>query len=194
MSMAYIIGDKIIEDNKDLIKEIHDRGFGELQGDLLLLAPVETLYLAEAKKINIVKEGGREGGKEGAKQSSKAASKKKASPQKTYDMAALFNEFKKWDQEIAVKYYVYRDLRKKGYVARTGLKFGTYFRVYEKGIRVGEGHSHWLVHPIREEQKNSIYDLARAIRLAHSVRKKLLWAVVDSEGDVTYYKMERMQP
>ena len=55
MSMAYIIGDKIIEDNKDLIREIHTRGFGELQGELLLLAPVESLYLAETKKINIVK-------------------------------------------------------------------------------------------------------------------------------------------
>jgi tRNA-intron endonuclease len=183
--MAYIIGDKIIEDDKEQIKAFHERGFGEMHGETLLLAPVEALYLTEIKKIGITK---------GEKEVVKGASKKEGKVQKTYDIGALFNEFKKGDKEIAVKYYVYRDLRKKGYVARTGLKYGTYFRVYEKGIRVGEGHSHWLVHPIQEHQKISIYEIARAIRLAHSVRKKMLWAVVDSEGDVTYYKMERMIP
>jgi len=177
-----MIGDKIIEDDKEMIKAFHDRGFGDIHGNTLLLAPVEALYLTEIRKLSI------------PKGTSKAASGKAGKPQKMHEIASLFNEFKKWDKEIAVKYYVYRDLRKKGYVARTGLKYGTYFRVYEKGIRVGEGHSHWLVHPIQEHEKTSIYEVARAVRLAHSVRKKMLWAVVDSEGDVTYYKMERMIP
>jgi tRNA-intron endonuclease len=180
--MAQLIGDKILEEDKEMIKAFHDRGFGDIHGNTLLLAPVEALYLTEIGKLSI------------PKGTSKPVSEKARKPQKTHDIASLFNELKKWDKEIAVKYYVYRDLRKKGYVARTGLKYGTYFRVYEKGIRVGEGHSHWLVHPIQEHEKTSIYEVARAIRLAHSVRKKMLWAVVDSEGDVTYYKMERMQP
>ena len=180
--MAQLIGDKIIEDDKEMIKAFHDRGFGDIHGNTLLLAPVEALYLTEIRKLSI------------PKSTQKTGSGKACKPQKMHEVASLFNELKKWDKEIAVKYYIYRDLRKKGYVVRTGLKYGAYFRVYEKGIRVGEGHSHWLVHPIQEHEKTSIYEVARAVRLAHSVRKKMLWAVVDSEGDVTYYKMERMQP
>jgi tRNA-intron endonuclease len=176
--MAHIFGSTIIEDEKEQINAFHERGFGEIHGENLVLAPVEAIYLTEIKKIAI----------------SKGAQEKKGKPQKTHDIVSLFNEFKKLDKEIAIKYYIYRDLRKRGYVVRTGLKYGTYFRVYEKGIRVGEGHSHWLVQPIQEHQKTSIYEIARSIRLAHSVRKKILWAVVDSEGGVTYYKMERIIP
>jgi tRNA-intron endonuclease len=179
--MATIVGDRIIEDDQKQILEFHERGFGEIHGGLLALAPVEAIYLTEIKKISIIKEGNEP--RKGA-----------AGSKKTYGVISLFTELKKHDKEIATKYYVYRDLRKRGYVVRTGLKFGTYFRVYEKGIRVGEGHSQWLVHPIQEQKQTSIYELARAVRLSHSVRKKMLWAVVDSEGDVTYYKIERIIP
>ena len=179
--MATIVGDRIIEDDPKQIQEFHDRGFGQVRSGLLVLAPVEAIYLTEIKKVSIMKEGD-------------VPRKGEAGSKKTYDIMSLFTELKKHDKEIATKYYVYRDLRKRGYVVRTGLKFGTYFRVYEKGIRVGEGHSHWLVHPIQEQKQTSIYEFARAVRLSHSVRKKMLWAVVDSEGDVTYYKIERIIP
>jgi len=179
--MATIVGDRIIEDDQKQIQEFHERGFGEIRGGLLVFAPVEAIYLTEIKKISIMRD--ENGPRKGA-----------AGSKKTYDVISLFTELKKHDKEIATKYYVYRDLRKRGYVVRTGLKFGTYFRVYEKGIRVGEGHSQWLVHPIQEQKRTSIYELARAVRLSHSVRKKMLWAVVDSEGDVTYYKIERIIP
>jgi hypothetical protein len=36
--------------------------------------------------------------------------------------------------------------------------------------------------------------LISAVRLAHSVRKDMLFAVVDDEGDVTYYSLSRERP
>lgn len=169
--MAFIVGTKIFEDDKKTIDALSERGFGDPSGSTLVLAPVEALYLSEKKKISI------NDGK---------TSKKKLS------FTSLMQKLKKEDKEIGMKYLVYNDLRSKGYVVRTGLKYGTHFRAYEKGVRVGEGHSHWLIQPITEEWKTSIYELAGSIRLAHSVRKKMIWAVVDSEGDITYYKLERM--
>ena len=168
--MATLLGSHVIETNKKNILAFLERGFGEKEEDYLVLSPLEALYLSEVKKIK-VKEG-----------------------RNVFSFEKLLEIFKKLDKNILMKYFVYSDLRKNGYIVRTGLKYGSYFRVYEKGIRVGEGHSHWLVQPISENWKTSIYEIARAIRLAHSVRKKMIWAVVDSEGDITYYKIERILP
>ena len=45
----------------------------------------------------------------------------------------LIKKFKKIDKKIQLKYPVFKDLREKGYVVKTALKFGAEFRVYEKG-------------------------------------------------------------
>lgn len=168
--MALLSGSFVIEMDKKNSERINEHGFGELEDDKLILAPVEALYLVEKKKIT-VKMGG-----------------------KILSFEKLLEHFKKRDKEIYIKYAVFQNLRMKGYVARTGLKYGTYFRVYEKGIRLGEERSIWLVRPVREGWKTDTSGFAKSIRLAHSVRKKMIWAVVDAEGEITYYKLEKMVP
>jgi tRNA-intron endonuclease len=93
-----------------------------------------------------------------------------------------------------LKYLTYSDLRSRGYLVKTGLKFGAHFRVYARGEAPGETHSAYLVHAIPESHKFTSTELARAVRLAHSVRKNILFAVVDDEGDITYYSIARETP
>jgi len=82
---------------------------------------------------------------------------------------------------------------------KTGFKFGAHFRVYEKGVRIKRGpkapfeHTKWVVHAIKEEDRFSYPELSRAVRLAQNIRAKMLWAVVDSENDVTYYQVTRIK-
>jgi tRNA-intron endonuclease len=153
--------------------QLYQRGFyGKLlSGGRLQLAPVEALYLLDRGKITITDEGG---GQVGAKE--------------------LLRKFSKKDPELPLKHVVYSDLRSRGYILKTGLKFGAHFRVYARGEGPGEAHSKFLVHAVPEGIKLTPTDLARAVRLAHSVRKKILWAVVDDEGDVTYYALTRERP
>lgn len=100
----------------------------------------------------------------------------------------------KRDPELMLKYAVYADLRSRGYIVKTGLKFGAHFRVYDRGEKPGETHSKYIVHAIPEGCKFTPAELARAVRLAHSVRKSMLFAVVDDEGDVTYYSLTHERP
>ncbi len=85
-------------------------------------------------------------------------------------------------------------------MVRSGLKYGTHFRVYERGVRPKKGvrapweHAKYLVHAISEGQTYAVPELARFVRLAHSVKKKLWLAIVDGEGDVTYYQIIRVTP
>ncbi|MEM2086776.1 MAG: tRNA-intron lyase [Archaeoglobaceae archaeon] len=73
------------------------------------------------------------------------------------------------------KYRVYKDLKHKGFVVKTGFKFGSDFRIYRK-IESAEDlpHSEFLVWIVNTDITPR--ELARAVRLSNSVRKKLIIA------------------
>ena len=150
-----------------------ERGyFGKSLGEgRVQLAPVEALYLVERGKLKVQDESGAE-----------------------IPFEKLFTLFTQTDPDLPLKYAVYSDLRSKGYIVRTGLKFGAHFRVYERGDKPGEAHSKYIVQAVPEWIKLTPTDFARGVRLARSVRKGMLFGVVDDEGDVTYYSLSREKP
>lgn len=74
-------------------------------------------------------------------------------------------------------YEVYKDLRGRGYVVKSGLKFGSTFAVYEHGP--GIDHAPFLVHILPYEERLDPLEIIRAGRLSHSVRKKFVIAAVE---------------
>lgn len=78
-------------------------------------------------------------------------------------------------------YEVYSDWREKGFVVKTGFKFGSHFRVYFPGASPAKGaewlHSRHVLHVFPRRSKLLISEWARAIRLAHSVKKTFILAV-----------------
>ena len=87
------------------------------------------------------------------------------------------------DKKIDTKYSVFKDMRKKGHILKTALKFGADFRAYEKGKMPGEEHAKWLVFSEKETGKFSWSEFSAKNRVAHSTKKILLLAIVDEEGD-----------
>lgn len=98
------------------------------------------------------------------------------------------------DKHIYSYYLVYSDLRTRGYIIKTGFKYGSDFRIYERGHAPGDGHSSFLVKILSEEQEIKVRDFSSYVRVAHGVRKTLLLAVVDDEYDITYYNVEWTRP
>ena len=89
-------------------------------------------------------------------------------------------------------YRVYRDLRERGYVVRSGLKYGADFAVYERGP--GLEHAPYLVHVEPSAESIDPLEVVRAGRLSHSVRKDFILAVVASGGDVVYLLFSWSKP
>jgi len=74
---------------------------------------------------------------------------------------------------------VYEWLRDAGVVPKTGFKFGADFRTYAEVASVDElGHSEYLVRALSAGHEFEPRDLALDIRLAHGVRKEMLFAIV----------------
>jgi len=70
----------------------------------------------------------------------------------------------------------------------------------QRGVGVKRGpkeageHTKWIVFSVPEDYRCSFTELSRAVRLAHSIRARMLWAIVDNEDDVTYYSITRLKP
>jgi tRNA-intron endonuclease len=92
------------------------------------------------------------------------------------------------DPEFRSKVLVYADLRRRGYVPRTGYKFGHHFRVY----RPQKSHSELLVQAIGQEENLPMNLISRSVRLAHSVKKKMLFACVYAES-IQYIEFGRIK-
>lgn len=100
-------------------------------------------------------------------------------------------------------YDVYEDWRLQGFVVKTGFKFGSHFRIYFPGASpVNEEkwiHSKHVLHVFPKEQKMLISEWARAVRVAHSVKKTFLLGIpeleksdfIDYPSDFLAYKRKR---
>ena len=84
--------------------------------------------------------------------------------------------------DLPYMYEVYEDWRLRGFILKTGFKFGTHFRVYfpkASPTKTGEEwvHSRHVIHVFPRRNRMLISEWARAIRVAHSVRKTFILAI-----------------
>ncbi|PSH01117.1 MAG: tRNA-intron lyase [Nanohaloarchaea archaeon QH_8_44_6] len=164
------------EDDADQIHDEKYYGKKMEQGELLL-SMSEALHLVDRDEI-VVKEDDREMSREEA-----------------------FEKFCSLDEEFAQKFQVYSDLRERGYIVKSGFKFGAHFRVYPRGVnpyvdgpKDNKQHTQWVVHAVSENKTMSFQEMSRAVRLANNIRATMLWGVVDSENGVTYYEVDHVNP
>jgi tRNA-intron endonuclease, archaea type len=158
---------EIISSNDPAALALYQKScFGKPVGDKVQFSLSEALFLAEKNKIEIL------------------------SGNKKIPIEKLIEKFRKIDNKIQVKYQVFKDLREKGYIVKTALKFGAEFRVYDKGAKPGKKHARWIVFTDHESKKLTWYEFSAKNRIAHSTKKNLLIAIVDEEGDITYYEIK----
>lgn len=85
------------------------------------------------------------------------------------------------DPDYRAMYAVYADWRARGFIVKTGFKFGTHFRIYFPGagpMKKGEWvHSRHVIQVFPRSKRLRIAEWARAIRVAHSVRKTFILAI-----------------
>lgn len=162
-----------LENVKDF-QRLNSKDFGYKKNDFYFLDFYEVLYLLERDKILVYN----------LNEFKKNKNKSKEIENSNLDFNCVLKKFSR--KKVFLNYLVYKDLKKRGYVVKTGLKYGTEFRVYDKGIKIGEDHSLWLVCVFEQKEKFEILDLVKVNRIAHSTKKKILFAIVDEEKSITY--------
>ncbi len=163
-----VFGDKCYLGEEGLT--LHEQGFfGHEYDGGLQLSLVETLFLMEEDVLTVM---------EG----------KNAKPM---DKASLKKYADNIQKDFPLRYTIYKDLRTRKMIPKTGFKYGTAFRCY-----VGnpdEYHAEFMIQPVEPEFTCSWYDVSRAVRVAHTVRKTFVFARNTKEGTV-YLRIKRQTP
>ncbi len=92
-----------------------------------------------------------------------------------------------------IPYLVYRDLRQRGYVVRTG-PGDVEFSVLPRGGTYPTTPSQYWVWAISERKPFDLQKLVAQLGRAQSARKKILLGIVDEESDLTYYQLRPITP
>jgi len=85
-------------------------------------------------------------------------------------------------------YLVFKDLIKKNFIVKSGLKYGSHFRIYLKKDYENKEHSKYLVIVLNSFENIKTNFLISLFRISHSVKKRVILSFVDSEGDIIYYE------
>lgn len=165
--------ERVLTENSDQARELYNQSrFGFILEDgKIQLSLIEALYLAEKNKIKLYN-----------------------ARNKIIKFDDFFKKAKKLEPNLWVRYCVFKDIRNRGYIIKTALKFGAEFRVYERGVKPGEDHAKWVVFPVHEASTLTWYEFAAKNRVAHSTKKRLLLGIVDEEGSCTYYEVAWKRP
>jgi len=100
-------------------------------------------------------------------------------------------EGERFDRRLAV----YTALRERGVVPKTGYKFGADFRTYADVESVAElDHSECLVRVLDPAHAFAPRNLALDVRLAGSVRKRMVFALTDDDGTIEWLEVGRLTP
>ncbi|HII83764.1 MAG TPA: tRNA-intron lyase [Methanobacterium subterraneum] len=165
---AELIGELVIIKDKKAVALNEKSHYGKFNQDELQISLMEAHYLQEKGKITIFDQG------------------------KIFSLDEMRELIQ--NKDLLYRYIVFRDLRNRGYIVKTGFKYGSEFRLYERGKSPGDGHSDFVVKVVTENQNISVLNFSSYVRVAHGVNKKLLLAVVDDEQDITYYNVEWTRP
>ncbi len=170
---ALFAGERILLEPSDMTNDLYNQSkYGILLEDnKLQLSLLEALYLVDKGKIKIL-----------------------TTNKKPLTFEQILKKAKKIEPNFWIRYVVFSDMRTRGYIVKTALKFGADFRVYDRGVKPGEDHAKWVVYPAHEGSTLTWYDFAAKNRVAHSTKKRLLMGVVDDENDVTYYEIKWIRP
>jgi tRNA-intron endonuclease len=173
LGTAIFTEERVLLEINDETKEIvENSAFGtKISGKKYQLSLLEALFLSEKKKLIIHDSEG-----------------------KPISFDLFVQKAKNSEPNFWIRYSVFRDLRSRGYIVKTALKFGADFRVYDRGVKPGDDHARWVVYAVHEGQTLTWHEFAAKNRVAHSTKKRLLIGILDDEDDVTYYEIRWIRP
>jgi len=173
-----IENDKVIIEDSDGIVEFYEGSYiGNLEEkenkNILILDPIEVLLLCERKRIILWEDNDKN--------------------KDQYDFEGLLSYFSQFDNELWQKYVIYMDLRRRGYIVRSGYGDGIEFRVYKRGADFNEDVAKYLIYPVFEGAPIELRDLDKISRVALSSRKDLVVATVDRMSKAIYYSVKKFE-
>jgi len=164
-----LIRDRVFVFDGNEAAAIYNNGaFGKMTDGVLQLSLIETCYLQSKGILGTV--------------SSESGKKMRLSEMMKFGRSE--------QDEFDLRLKAFSDMRDNGLVVKTGFKYGTHFRVYEG--HPDSCHARFLVHSVDGSRTLMWPEVSRAVRLAHGVKKEILFCRV--KGGIEYIEFKRFRP
>ncbi|MCL1979345.1 MAG: tRNA-intron lyase [Methanomassiliicoccaceae archaeon] len=160
----------VIEDQKEGTQIYNKGNFGyPMRGGGLELDLIEATFLMECERLQVLKGG------------------------MIMSFRDIFNYSSTQYEKFDTTYLVYRDMRNRGFVVRA--ESGHFdLSVFPRGHTMSDSRPRYLVRAVSERDILDLDMFSKEVALTESKGKKLLYGVVDEEGDLTYYHMSTKDP
>ncbi|WP_400259960.1 tRNA-intron lyase [Candidatus Methanomassiliicoccus intestinalis] len=169
-AVASLMEDRVLVFDQESAEKLQENGYyGKQTGTVLQLSLIEAAHLMEKGWLEVVR----------------IASNRRLNVERFKKRAVKFQP------DFDLRLAVYNDLRSRSLIVKTGFKYGSHFRVYDDDP--DKTHARWLVHSIPLDYETIWPEMSRAVRLAHGVKKEILFARVLPQ-DIEYIKLTRVRP
>jgi tRNA-intron endonuclease, archaea type len=167
--VVHFLGDRAVVIDEAQARSLHEAGFfGKMVGRRLQLSLLETAFLLKAGIVEV----------------------RNSDTDRPIRFARLAKEARSIQPDFDLRLRAYEDLTERGVISKTGFKYGSHFRAYEGDPEAH--HAKYLVHVVPKGHRGAWPEISRAVRLAHGVKKQILFGEVGD--DVRYVKLERVRP
>ena len=153
------VSNSFIVEKKD-ISFFLQKGFGCERNEIFFLSILEVLFLVEKKKIEVLLKN------------------------ETLTFEKILRKLKEKNQ-----YFLFKDLKEKGFIVKSGLKYGTLFRCYKKKDFFKKNHSSFLIDLVYEKNFSNMRSFLAKLRITNSVKKNFFLAIFDFENSITYMEI-----
>ncbi|MDR2698333.1 MAG: tRNA-intron lyase [Candidatus Methanoplasma sp.] len=160
----------VIEDQKEGTQLYNKGNFGyPMSGGGLELDLIEATFLVECERLQVLKDG------------------------LPMPFGDIFHYSSSQHDKFDVSYLVYRDMRNRGFVVKA--ESGLFdLSVFPRGFTMSNSRPRYLVRAVSERDVLDLDMFSKEVGHTESKGKKLLYGVVDEEGDLTYYHMSTRDP
>ncbi|MCY3411356.1 MAG: tRNA-intron lyase [Candidatus Heimdallarchaeota archaeon] len=150
---------------------LYNKGyFGIPERDGVRLDGFETLHLMELGRIELYKN------------------------DQLLDIQQASEYFSSRNEEFMLRYLVYKDLRNRGSVVNVGKGSAFFFRLYNRDSNPLKGGARYYIKPLQEGGSIDLKELNILTEIAAQSSKELIMGMVDAVGDVSYLKLEELNP
>jgi tRNA-intron endonuclease len=148
---------------------LYEEGFyGKMVGRRLQLSLIETVYLMKGGSLAV----------------------RNAKSGRMLTLESVLRKARRIQSDFDLRLRTYENLRERGIVVKTGFKYGSHFRAYEGDPE--KHHAKYLIHAFPAGFKGMWPEISRAVRLAHGVKKEILFG--EAGEKITYLKLQRIRP
>lgn len=161
-----LICDRVFVFDRSQAEAIHAVGhYGKLLGGVLQLSLIEGCYLVSKGMLEVCSAGN------------------------LMLLEDLLSFGKGVQDEFDLRIRAFIELRKRELVVKTGFKYGTHFRVYEKSPE--ECHARYLVHAVPASKITTWPEISRTVRLSGGVKKEILFCRISDDVEFIEFKWFR---